>query len=189
MSIYEGTNRYLNSYYVYAYIRKFDSKTAKAGTPYYIGKGRGNRALKCHPRPGNSSLTPKDLDRIIILESNLTELGAFALERRLISWWGREDKGTGILHNRCDGGLGSGGRIASLEERRNTSIRNKGKINLGPQSIQHRINRALSKQIPHTINGITYESRNIASIALKIHPNTIANRCKSEDPRWSNWTR
>lgn len=25
-------------YYVYAYVRSKDSKTAKAGTPYYIGK-------------------------------------------------------------------------------------------------------------------------------------------------------
>lgn len=35
-------------YYVYAYLRKHDSKIAKAGTPYYIGKGRDGRAYKKH---------------------------------------------------------------------------------------------------------------------------------------------
>jgi hypothetical protein len=31
-------------YYVYAYLRTKDSKTAKAGTPYYIEKGKDKRA-------------------------------------------------------------------------------------------------------------------------------------------------
>lgn len=36
-------------YYVYAYIRSKDSDTAKAGTPYYIGKGKHKRAFsKAH---------------------------------------------------------------------------------------------------------------------------------------------
>ena len=90
-----------NIYYIYAYIRSKDSTTAPAGTPYYIGKGTGNRAFTNH-----HFKIPNDKSRIIILEDNLTEIGALALERRLIRWYGRKDLNTGILMNQSDGGDG-----------------------------------------------------------------------------------
>ena len=70
-------------FYVYAYIRKKDSKTAKAGTPFYIGKGYGTRAWIDHNRIKFSE------DQVVIVSYDLTEFGAFALERKLIRMWGK----------------------------------------------------------------------------------------------------
>jgi len=112
-------------YYIYAYLRSQDSTQGKAGTPYYIGKGKGNRAFERHNLP-----LPSDKKNIIILESNLSEIGALALERRYIRWWGRQDIGTGILRNRTDGGEGLTGVSGALhprygKPRPDVSIRNK----------------------------------------------------------------
>jgi hypothetical protein len=90
-----------NNFYVYAYIRSKDSTTAKAGTPYYIGKGSKERAFSKH----HNSPPPKK-NYIVFLEQNLSEVGALALERRYIKWWGRKDLGFGILNNKTDGGEG-----------------------------------------------------------------------------------
>lgn len=90
-------------YYVYAYIRSKDSLSGKAGTPYYIGKGCDNRAYKPH---GKHITVPQDHNFIIIISKNLSNVGACAIERRMIAFYGRRDIGTGILHNRTNGGDG-----------------------------------------------------------------------------------
>lgn len=109
------------SYYVYAYLREDH-------TPYYIGKGTGDRAWK----KGKGEVPmPADPTRIVIVERNLTNTGALAIERRLIRWYGRKDQGDGILRNKTwggDGGSGGrAGRTLSDETKKRISDRKKGK--------------------------------------------------------------
>jgi len=96
---------YPQIYYVYFYLRSKDSETAKAGTPYYVGKGKGYRAWTNH----TNVKTPDEGSKILIFESNLTELQAYMIERYFINWFGRKLNGTGILHNKTKGGEGFSG--------------------------------------------------------------------------------
>ena len=99
----------LNVFYTYAYLREDN-------TPYYIGKGKDDRAFK---RNKNNIKPPKDRSRVIFLKQNLSEEEAFKHEIYMISVFGRKDLGTGILLNRTNGGEGSSGFVHSEESKGN----------------------------------------------------------------------
>jgi hypothetical protein len=106
-------------------LRSKDSAIGKAGTPYYVGKGKGRRAYDTK----HSVPVPKDKNNIVFVLNNLTEEQAFQNEIDFISWYGRVDSGTGILRNLTDGGDGPSGAIRSEETKRKISESNKGELN------------------------------------------------------------
>jgi hypothetical protein len=100
-------------YYTYAYLRE-------DGTPYYIGKGRNNRAYSGDCK--SVKVPPKD--RILFLKIGLTEEDAFKHEIYMINILGRKDIKTGILRNLTDGGEGFSSRQMTIfwERRRKRKL-------------------------------------------------------------------
>ena len=107
-----------NRFYTYAYLRE-------DRTPYYIGKGSHRRMYRTNGRPCGK---PKDENRILILKNNLTEEEAFKHEIYMISVFGRKDLGTGILHNKTNGGNGPSGWIMTEERKEQMRLLQTGKI-------------------------------------------------------------
>jgi hypothetical protein len=129
-------------YYVYAYLRKKDN------TPYYIGKGKKNRAYGKNHR----IKPPKDKSKIVFYQTNLLEIDAFKLEIAYIKLFGRKDIGTGILRNITDGGEGHS----------NPSNETRNKISLGRKNYWENLSAADLFQISNdaSIKTIEYYQNN-----------------------------
>jgi hypothetical protein len=95
-------------FYTYIYSRQAD------GTPYYIGKGQGNRAFSKHRR-GHISVPPAAR---ILIQYWPSEAEAFEMEKYFIQLFGRKDNGTGILRNMTDGGEGISGYAHTNEAKK-----------------------------------------------------------------------
>ena len=109
-----------NNFYTYAYLRKNK-------TPYYIGKGKYHKSGKYHRAYYGKHCTRIPVkERILILKDNINEEEAFKHEKYMIKVFGRKDLGTGILHNKTDGGEGSSGYILSEDRKRKLSESNSG---------------------------------------------------------------
>jgi hypothetical protein len=115
----------MDIYYVYAYVRE-------NGTPYYIGKGKGNRAYSPHRFVSK----PKDKSKIVFIFKDLSEQDAFDLECLLIKFHGRKDNNTGLLRNLTDGGEGCSGRVWSLTLEQCEAISNR--LKGVPKSEEHK---------------------------------------------------
>jgi hypothetical protein len=144
-------------YYTYAYLRE-------DRTPYYIGKGKEDRIYSKQ----KNIKPPKDKSRIIFLKQNLTEEEAFKHEKYMIAVFGRKDLGTGILHNRTDGGEGSSGCIPSEETKRKLSEANKG----------HTVSKETRKKISEASKGKTHSEEHKRKLSEVNKGHTVSEETK-----------
>jgi hypothetical protein len=96
-----------DAYYVYFWLRE-------DGTPYYVGKGKGDRLRKKATREHRY---PPNLEQMIILPY-ASEAEAFEAEMFFISFYGRQDLGTGCLRNRTAGGEGFRGTQSEVTKQK-----------------------------------------------------------------------
>lgn len=86
----------MNIYYIYFYTRV-------DGAPYYVGRGKNNRAYTKHFRSNGFNFTPKNKDQIKIIFNNLSKKQSIDLEKYYIKCYGRKEF-DGILINIKEGG-------------------------------------------------------------------------------------
>ena len=184
-----------NSFYTYAYLRE-------DGTPYYIGKGKRNRAFKTSGR--KVSVPP--LNRILFLKKGLTEEEAFKHEVYMIALYGREDGGEGILLNFTDGGEGCSGRSVSKEVREKISRFRKGKKlseetrkKISVSAVGRKVSEEVKSKIKNKLKGRRLSAETVSRMntfrAGEKNPQSLLWRIEFEDGRvieqWglTNWAK
>jgi len=163
----------MNEFYTYAYLRE-------DRTPYYIGKGKGNRIYSTQ----RSYNQPKDKTRIIFLKQNLTEEEAFKHEIYMIAVFGRKDLGTGILRNKTDGGEG----VSNLSEetrKKKSEITRKVAASRTPEQ-----KREIGNKIREGQSKMSSEKQKKISESLKKGNANLTSEQRSETTRkyWANKT-
>ena len=168
----------LQKFYTYAYLRE-------DRTPYYIGKGKERRIYSTNRR----FKPPKDKSRIIFLKQNLTEEESFRHEVYMIAVFGRKDLGTGILHNRTDGGEGSSGVVKSNETKEKLSKARKGKINKPhSEETKRKISEALKgKNNPNYNKPLSDETKRKMKETIKRNKNKKIKRKQRDEIKGRKW--
>jgi len=153
----------MNDYYTYAYLKA-------DGSPYYIGKGKGNRL---YDHRGKNCIPPKDKNRIIKLKQNLTEEAAFRHEIYMIAVFGKKCDGTGILMNIADGGNSPPKMYGDNSPTKRPEIRAKigtaNKISLKGRKVTEEVRQKISKthkeRLKNNPRPMSYYTKNLEKMA------------------------
>ena len=141
----------INRFYTYIYKRP-------DGTPFYVGKGTGDRYLR-HLNKAKKQIKSKLIVIRIIqkilkngqepiiekLIDNVDEELAFFIEQECIDKFGRINNNTGILANLTDGGEGSSGYKCSKKTKEKLRAANIGK----KLSIEHKNKISKTMSVKH----------------------------------------
>ena len=155
--------RTVKTYYTYLWLRE-------DGTPYYVGKGTGDRAFISD---GHSCRRPKD-SRNILIQEFPNETSAFAAEKFLISYFGRKDLGTGTLQNHTDGGDGISNVSADTRRKMSEAARkhpgNRKGHKESPEVCKKKSERMLGRTPWNKGKALTPEHRSALCVPKKSFP-------------------
>jgi hypothetical protein len=167
-----------NRFYTYAYLRE-------DRTPYYIGKGTKNRAYKKSSR----IFLPPPKDRIILLKQNLTEEEAFKHEIYMIAVFGRKDLGTGILHNRTDGGQGfsnlnTKSKKKIIDAHKGKTLSEEHKLKISKASKGKKLSEETKKKMSEVRRGKTHSEETKIKISESNKGKIISEETKIKMSQW-----
>lgn len=162
---YISYNIGMNKYYIYAFCKP-------DGTPYYIGKGHGNRMNSMRRSELCKRHVAKYGKNLRYIEKDMTEESAFELEKFLISELGRIDKKTGVLTNHTDGGEGASNPSKETTAKRSKSLKETYQI----EEVKNNLSKARK---------IQWAEKRDAMIAGLNKPETKVKNSNAAKDRWA----